>query len=45
MDRSIKEPEVFIKTNVLGTLVLLNAAKKAWEIDDGVYKEDKKLLC
>lgn len=29
VDRSIKEPEVFIKTNVLGTLVLLNAAKKA----------------
>jgi len=44
VDRSIKEPEVFIKTNVLGTLVLLNAAKKAWEIDDGVYKEDKKFL-
>ena len=44
VDRSIKEPEVFIKTNVLGTLVLLNAAKKAWEVSDGVYKEDKKFL-
>ena len=44
VDRSIKEPEIFIKTNVLGTLVLLNAAKKAWEVSDGVYKEDKKFL-
>lgn len=28
VDRSILEPEVFVKTNVLGTQVLLNAAKK-----------------
>lgn len=28
MDRSILEPEVFVKTNVLGTQVLLDAAKK-----------------
>ena len=27
VDRSIKNPEVFVKTNVLGTLVMLNAAK------------------
>lgn len=27
VDRSIKEPEIFVKTNVLGTQVLLNAAK------------------
>ena len=31
VDRSIKNPEVFVKTNVLGTLVMLNAAKAAWE--------------
>ena len=30
VDRSIKNPEVFVKTNVLGTLVMLNAAKAAW---------------
>lgn len=30
MDRSIKNPDVFVKTNVLGTLVMLNAAKAAW---------------
>ena len=30
VDRSIKNPGVFVKTNVLGTLVMLNAAKAAW---------------
>lgn len=44
VDRSIKEPEMFVETNVLGTAVLLNAAKRAWEISDGTYKTDKKFL-
>ena len=44
VDRSIKNPEVFVKTNVLGTLVMLNAAKAAWELPDGTFKEDKKFL-
>ena len=44
MDRSIRNPEVFVKTNVLGTLVMLNAAKNAWELEDGSYMEDKKFL-
>ena len=44
VDRSIKNPEVFVKTNVLGTLVMLNAAKAAWELEDGSYKENKKFL-
>lgn len=44
VDRSIKDPEIFVKTNVLGTLVLLNAAKKAWEVSDGVYLDDHKFL-
>ncbi len=44
VDRSIREPEVFIKTNVLGTFVLLNAAKEAWENKDGTFKENKKFL-
>ena len=30
VDRSIKNPEVFVKTNVLGTAVMLNCAKAAW---------------
>ena len=31
VDRSIEEPEVFLKTNILGTQNLLNKAKKHWE--------------
>ena len=42
--RSIREPEIFIKTNVLGTAVMLNCAKAAWENPDGSYKEGKKFL-
>lgn len=44
VDRSIKNPSVFIKTNVEGTLNLLNAAKKKWEEKDGVYKKGVKFL-
>lgn len=44
VDRSIKDPEVFVKTNVLGTLVMLNAAKEAWELEDGTFKPGKKFL-
>lgn len=44
VDRSIENPEVFVQTNVLGTLVMLNAAKAAWELEDGTFKKDKKFL-
>lgn len=43
VDRSILEPELFAKTNVLGTVNLLNCAKKAWETKDG-WKEGVKYL-
>lgn len=43
VDRSIREPELFVKTNVLGTVTLLNAAKTAWETENG-FKEGKKYL-
>lgn len=43
VDRSIKEPEIFAKTNVLGTVNLLNATKNSWETKDG-WKEGKKYL-
>lgn len=43
VDRSIRNPEVFVNTNVLGTLNLLNAAKLAWETPDG-YQPDKKYV-
>ena len=44
VDRSIKNPGIFVKTNVEGTLNLLQASKKAWEKADGVYKEGVKFL-
>ncbi len=44
VDRSIKTPEVFVQTNVLGTAVMLNCAKAAWEQEDGSFKEGKKFL-
>ncbi len=43
VDRSIKNPEVFVQTNVLGTLVMLNCAKAAWETENG-FQEGKKFL-
>jgi len=44
VDRSIRNPEVFVQTNVLGTAVMLNAARGAWENTDGTYKEDHRFL-
>lgn len=43
VDRSIKNPEIFVSTNVMGTLNLLDAAKNAWQTEDG-YLPDKKYL-
>ncbi|MDR3334366.1 MAG: dTDP-glucose 4,6-dehydratase [Treponema sp.] len=36
VDRSIYGPETFIKTNVMGTFTLLEAARNAWKEGDGV---------
>lgn len=33
VDRSIKDPLAFVKTNVIGTMNLLNAFKKCWKDD------------
>ncbi len=44
VDRSIVYPEVFVQTNVLGTAVMLNCAKKAWEQPDGTYLPGKRFL-
>lgn len=43
VDRSITNPEIFVKTNVLGTVNMLNIAKNAWAEGDG-FKEGKKYL-
>ena len=41
VDRSISDPLVFIKTNVLGTANLLNAARRTW-FENGVAKEQAR---
>lgn len=43
VDRSITNPEIFVKTNVLGTVNMLNVAKNAWA-DGDTFKEGKKYL-
>ncbi|GIM30247.1 dTDP-glucose 4,6-dehydratase [Clostridium polyendosporum] len=43
VDRSIRNPEMFVQTNVLGTVNLLNCAKKAWETE-GKWKDGIKFL-
>ncbi len=43
VDRSIEDPMAFIRTNVLGTGVLLDAARKAWE-KNGHYQPGKRFL-
>lgn len=49
VDRSILEPELFLKTNVLGTQALLDIAKKFWKINPedkycNKYKANTKFL-
>ena len=44
VDRSIRNPEIFVQTNVLGTAVMLHFAKKAWEKSGGNFRGDKKVF-
>jgi len=49
VDRSIENPEIFVQTNIMGTQVLLSAAKKAWQTGkdaDGypTYRDGVKYL-
>ncbi len=43
VDRSIEDPEVFLTTNIIGTQVILDTAKKYWKVnpDDKYCKEYK----
>lgn len=43
VDRSILEPEIFARTNILGTVNLINAAKNSWETKNG-FKNNKKYI-
>ncbi|ACE06409.1 hypothetical protein Aasi_1064 [Candidatus Amoebophilus asiaticus 5a2] len=40
VDRSIQDPTLFIKTNIEGTFVLLEAARLHWMQKPGEYKQD-----
>ena len=42
VDRSITDPDVFVKTNVIGTLNLLNIAKAYWRTGDDQYRKGVK---
>lgn len=49
VDRSIEDPGIFLKTNILGTQTLMDVAKAHWSVgkdDRGypVFKEGKKFL-
>ncbi len=44
VDRSIVDPNAFVRTNVLGTAVMLDCARSAWEKEDGSYPEEVKFL-
>jgi len=43
VDRSILSADEFVRTNILGTTILLDAAKSAWETDEG-YLDGVKYL-
>lgn len=45
VDRSIANPEIFVKTNVQGTVNLLQCAKEAWyDASSKSWKENKKYV-
>ena len=44
VDRSITNPEIFVETNVLGTVNMLQCAKVAWQTGDDEYKDGVKYL-
>lgn len=43
VDRSIKDPQIFVRTNIYGTQVLLNLAKRYWETQNE-FKPEKKFI-
>jgi len=43
VDRSITDPEIFARTNVMGTVALLNIARNAWQQGGDTYGSHKFL--
>ncbi|MDQ6963806.1 MAG: dTDP-glucose 4,6-dehydratase [Mariprofundales bacterium] len=41
VDNSISNPEIFIKTNIVGTFTLLEAARQYWLVDSGASSADR----
>ena len=44
VDRSISDPEIFVKTNVFGTVNLLNIARQSWQVGEDKYRYGVKYL-
>lgn len=44
VDRSIANPEIFVKSNVMGTVNMLKCSKKAWQTGDDRYKDGVKFV-
>lgn len=44
VDRSIHDPDIFVKTNVMGTVNLLNIAKKYWSTGQDQYLHGVKFM-
>ncbi|MEI6857769.1 dTDP-glucose 4,6-dehydratase [Psychrilyobacter sp.] len=49
VDRSIEDPGIFLKTNILGTQILMDVAKQNWTVGKDkfgypIYKNGKKFL-
>ena len=43
VDRSIQDPQIFIKTNVLGTHILIDCTKQSWLVN-GTWADNKKFI-
>ncbi len=43
VDRSIANPEIFVSTNIMGTVNMLKCCMDAW-LKDGIWREGKKYL-
>ena len=46
VDRSIVDPEIFLTTNIIGTEILLDEAKRSWKVNpDDKYSKIGRASC